>query len=117
MHIAMRILCGVSLALSVAITDARADSYPSKPVRVIVPYGPGGIADVTMRMVAQDMSKRPMPRCEQECDRELPSRGDHDHARDAAAHKCGRCENVTNDARGNGARRRHKQHAREPIGQ
>jgi tripartite-type tricarboxylate transporter receptor subunit TctC len=27
-------------------------------VRIIVPYGPGGIADVTMRLVAQDLSKR-----------------------------------------------------------
>jgi tripartite-type tricarboxylate transporter receptor subunit TctC len=27
-------------------------------VRIIVPYGPGGIADVTMRLVAQDISKR-----------------------------------------------------------
>ena len=35
---------------------ARADSYPTRPVRIIVPYGPGGIADVTMRMVAQDLS-------------------------------------------------------------
>ncbi len=37
---------------------AQAQTYPSKPVRVIVPYGPGGIADVTMRMVAQNMSQK-----------------------------------------------------------
>lgn len=37
---------------------AQAETYPSKPVRVIVPYGPGGIADVTMRMVAQNMSQK-----------------------------------------------------------
>jgi len=51
---------GMSLALTVAIivTSAQAESYPSKPVRIIVPYGPGGIADVTMRLVAQNLSQR-----------------------------------------------------------
>jgi len=50
----------MSFALAVAMTSTpmRADTYPSKPVRIIVPYGPGGIADVTMRMVAQNLSTR-----------------------------------------------------------
>jgi tripartite-type tricarboxylate transporter receptor subunit TctC len=51
---------GMSLAFVVAMafSPVRADTYPSRPVRIIVPYGPGGIADVTMRLVAQDLSKR-----------------------------------------------------------
>ena len=47
----------VAGALSAAMAPALAEAYPSKPVRVIVPYGPGGIADVTMRMVAQNLSQ------------------------------------------------------------
>ena len=33
------------------------EHYPSRPVRIIVPYGSGGIADVTMRMVAKQLSE------------------------------------------------------------
>ena len=35
-----------------------AASYPTRPVRIIVPYGAGGIADVTMRMVAEKLSDK-----------------------------------------------------------
>src|SRR6476646_11134989 len=54
------LICAMSLAFiaAVAFSSARAETFPSKPVRIIVPYGPGGIADVTMRLVAQDLSKR-----------------------------------------------------------
>jgi tripartite-type tricarboxylate transporter receptor subunit TctC len=54
------IFSGALLALIVSISSApvRAENYPSKPVRIIVPYGAGGIADVTMRIVADDISKR-----------------------------------------------------------
>src|ERR1035437_10510883 len=33
-------------------------NYPEKPVRIILPYGPGGVADVTTRLVAQKLSDR-----------------------------------------------------------
>ncbi|MGZ5080085.1 MAG: Bug family tripartite tricarboxylate transporter substrate binding protein [Usitatibacter sp.] len=36
---------------------AWAQSYPTKPIRIIVPFGAGGIADYTARAVAQKMSE------------------------------------------------------------
>jgi putative tricarboxylic transport membrane protein len=53
----LRITALACLLPLLAAAPARAETYPAKPVRVIVPYGPGGIADVTMRMVAQQMSQ------------------------------------------------------------
>ena len=34
-----------------------AQSFPTKPVRIAVPFGAGGVADLTARTVAQKLSK------------------------------------------------------------
>jgi tripartite-type tricarboxylate transporter receptor subunit TctC len=46
-----------SLAVLAAWAGARAQGvYPSRPITLIVPFGPGGIADLTARAVAKEMS-------------------------------------------------------------
>src|SRR6185503_15984099 len=35
-----------------------AQDYPSRPVKVIVPFSPGGAVDGPMRVIAQELSKR-----------------------------------------------------------
>jgi tripartite-type tricarboxylate transporter receptor subunit TctC len=44
-----------SLAAAALPLAARADTFPSKPITLLVPFGPGGIADITARTVAQAM--------------------------------------------------------------
>jgi tripartite-type tricarboxylate transporter receptor subunit TctC len=47
----------LSAALDAAISIAHAQEWPARPVKVVVPYGPGGIADVFGRMTAERLSK------------------------------------------------------------
>lgn len=47
-------IAALSLAMS---AGAVAQDYPNKLVRIIVPFGPGGVADLTVRVVAQKMSE------------------------------------------------------------
>jgi tripartite-type tricarboxylate transporter receptor subunit TctC len=47
----------VSILLALAATTALAQTYPNKPIRIIVPYPPGGGADLTARPIAQMLSE------------------------------------------------------------
>ncbi len=46
-----------SLVLVLSTGVASADTFPSKPIRLVVPYAPGGVGDLTARIVAQKMGE------------------------------------------------------------
>jgi tripartite-type tricarboxylate transporter receptor subunit TctC len=50
------LLLAVALAAAIATQPLRAQTYPVKPIRVIVPYSPGGTADLLGRGIAQKLS-------------------------------------------------------------
>jgi tripartite-type tricarboxylate transporter receptor subunit TctC len=48
--------CAACLALTQA-TVIHAQTYPAKPIRLLVPFGPGGVGDITSRAVMQKVSE------------------------------------------------------------
>lgn len=56
--LAVAIFLGAALVAALVPTSAQtAADYPKKPVRIIVPYGPGGVGDFTMRLLADQLGK------------------------------------------------------------
>lgn len=54
-HILMR---GAIAALTLFCAAAQAQTFPSKPIHIIVPFAPGGGTDALTRIVAQQMSEQ-----------------------------------------------------------
>lgn len=50
-------LTAFTLGAMLAAATAHAQPYPSKPIRLLVPFGPGGVGDITSRAVMQKMSE------------------------------------------------------------
>jgi len=50
--------CAAALALAALASTAAAQEFPTKPVRILVPYPPGGASDVTARVLADKLQKR-----------------------------------------------------------
>src|SRR5499427_7061001 len=48
----------IAFAFCAAGSTAAEPGYPNRPVRIIVPYGPGGVADTTMRIIADKLTQK-----------------------------------------------------------
>ena len=55
--ISRRTLLGSSLALGLATQDAAAQAWPARPIKIIVPYAPGGSSDIIARAISQPLSE------------------------------------------------------------
>ena len=52
------VIKAVFLLFTLVSSAAFAQAYPAKPVKIIIGYGAGGVTDVILRLVANDLSKK-----------------------------------------------------------
>jgi tripartite-type tricarboxylate transporter receptor subunit TctC len=55
---ARALLCVLAASFAFATASAQAQTYPNRPVRVILPFAAGGMADITTRLVADKLGDK-----------------------------------------------------------
>jgi len=59
-RLALLIAAGAMLFAAVAMLGVASaqPSYPDRPIRIVIGFGPGGLADITMRLLGQKLTER-----------------------------------------------------------
>ena len=55
---ARQLACVAGAALAAHLGAALAQSYPSRPIRIVLPYAAGGVADISARVLAQKLTEQ-----------------------------------------------------------
>jgi len=53
----IRLIAAVLALLGLAVAPASAQDYPTRPIKILVPYAPGGISDIAARIVGAKLTE------------------------------------------------------------
>ncbi|MDR1646493.1 MAG: tripartite tricarboxylate transporter substrate binding protein [Zoogloeaceae bacterium] len=53
----LNLVCGICILVAADLSSVQAETYPNRPVKVIVPYPAGGIVDISTRIITEKIAQ------------------------------------------------------------